>query len=165
MNVKRVVRNWIRKERNVEIIVALIRIALIIMIFATLSSCGAQFHLRRAIAKDPSIARDTIVKLDTAIVTEEKILSDTLIIHDTIVREIKREGVVVKLQKIHDTIMIEAICESDTIEIVKEVEVVRVIKEEKTSIFESANLLIRSLIALIVSLILFILLYKVFAKH
>lgn len=165
MNVKRVVHNWLKEERNVDFVFAMIRIAIIVAIFATLASCGAQYHLKRAIAKDPNIARDTIVKIDTAIVTEEKILSDTLIVHDTIVREIKREGVVVKLQKIHDTIMIEAICESDTIEIVKEVEVVRVIKEEKTSIFEEANLLIRSLIALIVSVIVFILLYKAFAKH
>ena len=30
-----------------------------------LSSCSAQWHLKRAIAKDPSLKRDTIVKIDT----------------------------------------------------------------------------------------------------
>lgn len=165
MNVKRVVRNWLRKEENIEIIFAVIRLLVIIAMFATLASCGAQYHLRRALAKDPNIAKDTIVKIDTTIVTEEKILSDTIVIHDTIVREIKQDGVIVKLQRIHDTILIDAICESDTIEIMKEVEVIRVIKEQKTSIFDEAKFLIRSMIALIVALILWLILSNTLAKH
>lgn len=165
MNVKRVVRNWLKREENIEIIFAVIRLLVIIAMFATLASCGAQYHLRRALAKDPNIAKDTIVKIDTTIVTEEKILSDTIVIHDTIVREIKQDGVIVKLQRIHDTILIDAICESDTIEIMKEVEVIRVIKEQKTSIFDEAKFLIRSMIALIVALILWLILSNTLAKH
>jgi hypothetical protein len=114
------------------------------------------------VKKDASIVKDTIVRLDTTILTQEKVLVDTLVIHDTIVQQIKRDGVVVRLQKIHDTIIVDAICESDTIEIAKEVEVIRYIKEEKTSIFDKMNVLIRSLIALIITLFSLVVIKRVF---
>ena len=120
-----------------------------IVVATLLSSCSAQFHLKRAIAKDPSLKRDTIIKLDTTVLTQEKILSDTIVVSDTIVREIKSDGVVVRLQKIHDTIKVEAICESDTIRIMKEVEVIRYVEQKKTSIFDEANTLIRLLIVIV----------------
>ena len=158
---KRVVRNWIKEDENVDIIVAIVRVVLIIAMLMSVSSCGAQYHLNRAIKKDASIVNDTIVRLDTAFVTEEKIVNDTIVVHDTIVQEIRSEGVVVRIQKIHDTLRVEAICESDTIEIVKEVEVVRLIQEQKRTIFEEMRLAIRSLIALIVSALLFIVLSRI----
>lgn len=158
---KRVVRNWIKEDENVDIIVAIVRVVLIIAMLMSVSSCGAQYHLNRAIKKDVSIVNDTIVRLDTAFVTEEKIVNDTIVVHDTIVQEIRSEGVVVRIQKIHDTLRVEAICESDTIEIVKEVEVVRLIQEQKRTIFEEMRLAIRSLIALIVSALLFIVLRRI----
>ena len=120
----------------------------VIVVATLLSSCSAQYHLSRAVKKDANIARDTIVKLDTTIVTQEKILSDTIVVSDTIVREIVSENVRIRVQKIHDTIRIEATCLSDTISIEKEVEVIRYIKTEKTSIFEDIRLMIFSLIAL-----------------
>ena len=104
------------------------------------------------------------MKLDTTIVTEEKNLVDTLVIQDTIVREIKSEGVVVRLQRIHDTIKVEAICESDTIKIVKEVEVVRYIQRKKRTIFEQTNTVIRSLILLLIIAIGFVITRKLLSK-
>ena len=126
------------------------------------SSCSAQYHLKRAVKKDASIVNDTIVRLDTTFLTQEKTLVDTLVVHDTIVKEIKRDGVVVRLQKIQDTIFVDAICESDTIELFKEVEVVRYIKEEKTSIFEEMNTLIRSLIALFITIVAVVVVRRMF---
>ena len=136
----------------------------LIVVATLLSSCSANWHLKRAIAKDPSLKRDTIIKLDTTVLTQEKILTDTIVVSDTIVREIKSDGVVIRLQKIHDTIKVEAICESDTIRIMKEVEVIRYVEQKKTSIFDKANSLIKSLIALIVVLFFFILATKILKK-
>ena len=130
-----------------------VRLLWVVSVALLASSCSAQYHLKRAVKKDASIANDTIVRLDTTFLTQEKTLVDTLVVHDTIVKEIKRDGVVVRLQKIQDTIFVDAICESDTIELFKEVEVVRYIKEEKTSIFEEMNTLIRSLIALFITIV------------
>ena len=94
-------------------------------------SCGASYHLKRAIAKDPTIVADTIVRIDTTVVTESIRAVDTLIVKDTIVREIVREGVQIKLQRIHDTIRVDVVCPPDTIRVVAEVPVERIIYEQK----------------------------------
>ena len=101
------------------------------VILLTLSGCSASWHLKRAIAKDPKIAADTIVRIDTTIVTNERRVVDTLVVNDTIVREIVREGVQIKLQRIHDTIRVDVVCPPDTIRVVSEIPVERVIYKQK----------------------------------
>ena len=96
-----------------------------------MSSCGASWHLKRAIAKDPTIAKDTIVRVDTTIVTAEIRVVDTLVVRDTITREIVRDGVRVRLQRIHDTIRVDVVCPSDTIRITKSIPVERLIYKEQ----------------------------------
>ena len=96
-----------------------------------MSSCGASWHLKRAIAKDPTIARDTIVRVDTTIVTNERRVVDTLVVRDTIVREIKSNGARVRIQRIHDTIRVDVVCPPDTIRVVAEVPVDRIIYKTK----------------------------------
>ncbi len=85
------------------------RFVWVVIFAAVLQSCGASYHLKRAIAKDPTIMNDTIVKVDTTFVTDEIRLTDTLVVRDTIVREIKKDNAVVRVQKIHDTIRIDVI--------------------------------------------------------
>ena len=94
-------------------------------------SCGASWHLKRAIAKDPTIARDTIVRVDTTIVTTERRVVDTLVVRDTIVREIVRDGARVRIQRLHDTIRVDVVCPPDTIRVVAEVPVDRIIYKTK----------------------------------
>lgn len=94
-------------------------------------SCGASWHLKRAIAKDPTIARDTIVRVDTTIVTKERRVVDTLVVRDTIVREIESNGARVRIQRLHDTIRVDVVCPPDTIRVVAEVPVDRVIYKTK----------------------------------
>jgi hypothetical protein len=94
-------------------------------------SCGASWHLKRAIAKDPTIARDTIVRVDTTIVTKERRVVDTLVVRDTIVREIVRDGARVRIQRLHDTIRVDVVCPPDTIRVVAEVPVDRIIYKTK----------------------------------
>jgi hypothetical protein len=88
-------------------------------------------HLKRAIAKDPTIAKDTIVRVDTTIVTNEIRVMDTLVVRDTITRHIKQGGAVVKIKRIHDTIRVDVICPSDTIRITTEIPVDRLIYKEQ----------------------------------
>ena len=96
-----------------------------------MSSCGASWHLKRALAKDPTIAKDTIVRVDTTIVTNEIRVVDTLVVRDTITREIVRGGAVVKIKRIHDTIRVDVVCPSDTIRITTEIPVDRLIYKEQ----------------------------------
>ena len=94
-------------------------------------SCGASWHLKRAIAKDPTIAKDTIVRVDTTIVTTERRVVDTLVVRDTITREIKSNGARVRVQRLHDTIRVDVVCPPDTIRITKSIPVDRIIYKTK----------------------------------
>jgi hypothetical protein len=101
------------------------------VILLTQSGCSASWHLKRAIAKDPTIAADTIVRVDTTIVTNERRITDTLVINDTIVREIESNGARATIQRIHDTIRVDIVCPPDTIRVTAEVPVERIIYKEK----------------------------------
>ena len=114
-------------------------------------SCGASWHLRRAIAKDPAILADTIVRVDTTIVTPSISLVDTLVVRDTIMREIVRDGVVVKLQRIHDTIRVDVACPPDTITLIQDIPVDRIIyKEEALPLYRRAINIMYLILAIIV---------------
>jgi hypothetical protein len=107
------------------------RFVWLVAIGLIVQSCGASWHLKRAIAKDPTIARDTIVRVDTTIVTNERRVVDTLVVRDTIVREIVRDGARVRIQRLHDTIRVDVVCPPDTIRVVAEVPVDRIIYKTK----------------------------------
>ena len=85
------------------------------ILLLSLMSCSAQWHLKKAVQKDPMILRkDTLVVTDT-IVQPPVVITDTVTTkqHDTItiVKDRMRVQVVRKL----DTIIINAQCDSDTI--------------------------------------------------
>jgi len=103
----------------------------VVITASMMSSCGASYHLKRAIAKDPTIAKDTIVRVDTTIVTTERRVVDTLVVRDTITREIVRGGARVTIQRIHDTIRVNVVCPPDTIRVVAEVPIDRLIYKEQ----------------------------------
>lgn len=93
-------------------------------------SCGAKFHLNRAIAKDPTILDSVAVKVDTIIITENKALRDTLILQRVDTITLERNSVRVRLKRSYDTITVEAECLPDTIRIEKVVKVPQVVYEE-----------------------------------
>ena len=103
----------------------------LIVVALGVQSCGASWHLKRAIAKDPTIVADTIVRVDTTIVTNECRLVDTLVINDTIVREIESNGARAMIQVKHDTIRVDIVCPPDTIRVTAEVPVERIIYKEQ----------------------------------
>ena len=102
----------------------------LISVVFLLQSCGAKYHLSRAIAKDPTILESVAVKVDTTIITENKAITDTLILQRVDTLTIERNAVRVKIKRIHDTIQIEAECLPDTIRIQKVVNVPQVVYKE-----------------------------------
>jgi hypothetical protein len=102
------------------------------LLFLT-TGCGARYHLKRAIAKDPTILESVAVKVDTMVITENKAVHDTLILqqYDTI--KIERNGLRIKINRVYDTIMVDAECLPDTIRIQKVVNVPQVVYEESNS--------------------------------
>ena len=107
------------------------RFVWIVIVALVVQSCGASWHLKRAIAKDPTILADAIVRVDTTVVTQSIRAVDTLVVRDTITREIVREGVQIKVKRIHDTIRVDVVCPPDTIRVVAEVPVEQVVIREK----------------------------------
>ncbi len=50
----------------------------LVVVALLLSSCGAQWQLKRAIAKDPALAQDTVVRQEHTIMTENGALHGTV---------------------------------------------------------------------------------------
>ena len=84
---------------------------------AAMASCSASWHLKRAIAKDPSIVKPTAVRFDTIVVTKERKLTDTIVMNDVDTITIERDRVRVRLVRSYDTLMVEGTCLPDTIKI------------------------------------------------
>jgi len=92
-----------------------------LILVSSLMSCSAQWHLKRAVKKDPTILeKDTLVVTDTVVVPPV-VTADTVITkqQDTIV--VEKERLKVKVIRNVDTLIIDAKCDSDTI--VKQIEV------------------------------------------
>jgi len=84
-----------------------------------LCGCSAQWHLKQAVRKDPSIRQTIIVKSDTVIVTRERTLRDTLeLFRDTVIYQ---DRVRVKIEYIDNFVSIQTDCPSDTIVVTKSI--------------------------------------------
>lgn len=118
-----------------------------------LTSCGAQYHLKRAIAKDPSIVQKEAIKLDTVIITEIKTVRDSVVIKGDTAIVFVNEGVRTEIKVVRDTFTIQTTCPPDTIHIEKEIYVPKVVYQEKTTTFDLVKLML--VIITIISLIAF----------
>lgn len=94
-------------------------------------SCGAKYHLNRAIAKDPTLLDSVALKVDTIVITENKALRDTIILQEYDTITLERNSVRIKLNRLYDTLRVEAECLPDTIRIRKEIKVPQVVYQEK----------------------------------
>ena len=101
-----------------------------------LTSCSAQWHLKKAVQKDPLILqKDTLIVNDTVVV-QPVAITDTVTLkqHDTIV--VEKDRLKVQLVRVNDTITIDAVCDSDTIISVVEVPYEKIIYVEQKSLFQ-----------------------------
>jgi hypothetical protein len=110
----------------------LVKLTLVLL----LTSCSAQWHLKKAVQKDPMILKkDTLVVQDTLVVPPV-VLKDTVTLkqHDTIT--ITKDRLRVKIVKVNDTLIIDAKCDSDTIVRTIEVPYDKIVYVEKESIWD-----------------------------
>lgn len=101
------------------------------LITLLLPSCGAKYHLKRAIAKDPTILDSVVLKLDTMVITQKEVVRDTLILERIDTLTLERNGVRIDLRRFYDTIEVDVECPPDTITISKEIKVPQVVYQEK----------------------------------
>jgi len=107
-----------------------------LILVLSLTSCSAQWHLKKAVQKDPMILKkDTLVVQDTLVVPPV-VLKDTVTLkqHDTIT--ITKDRLRVKIVKVNDTLIINAKCDSDTIVRTIEVPYDKVVYIEKESVWD-----------------------------
>lgn len=86
-----------------------------------MSSCSAQWHLQRAVKKDPTVLDKKIVYVTDTVITKPVIVRDTVTLSEVDTLEIVKEKFRVKIMRSYDTLVIDGGCESDTI--VKTIEV------------------------------------------
>jgi len=94
--------------------------------FVLLASCSPQKRFTRLITKHPElIETDTIVRYDTVRVIVPKVEHDTSFmvkeLYDTVY--IEKDRLRVKLWRVHDTVEVNARCETDTVTMIREVKV------------------------------------------
>jgi hypothetical protein len=107
-----------------------------LILMLSLTSCSAQWHLKKAVLKDPTILKkDTLIVRDT-VVTPPVAITDTVIMkqHDTI--NLVKDRLKVSIVKVNDTITIDAICDSDTIISIVEVPYEKIIYVEQESLLQ-----------------------------
>ena len=109
-------------------------------------SCGAKYHLNRAIVKDPQILDSVALKVDTLIITQKEEVRDTLILEKVDTITLERNGIRIDLRRVYDTIEVDVQCPSDTIRIQKEIKVPQLIYQEKNFDRKYLYLLIISII-------------------
>ena len=110
----------------------LVKLTLVLL----LTSCSAQWHLKKAVQKDPAILeRDTLVVTNT-VVSPPVAITDTVTLkqHDTIT--LVKDRLKVKIVKVNDTITIDAICDSDTIISIVEVPYDKIVYVEKRTFWD-----------------------------
>ena len=101
-----------------------------------LPSCSAQWHLKRAVHKDPTILqKDTLVVQDT-VVTPPVAITDTVILKQQDTIKLVKDRLKVEIVRVNDTITIDAICDSDTIISIVEVPYDKIIYVEQKTLLQ-----------------------------
>lgn len=80
-----------------------------------LTGCSAEWHLRKALKKDPSLLTTKTVTVMDTVVTEPIVVRDTTILKERDTIEIVKDRFRVKIVRSFDTLMIDGGCDADTI--------------------------------------------------
>jgi len=121
--------------------------ALLPFLILLLSACSAQWHIKKAIAKDPSIflnnkaivLRDTVYTNSIRVDTLERFIGDTI--------TIEKERLRIQIKRIHDTLRIVGECRADTIEVVREVQLPPTIEYKRSPKWKDGVLFILGIFA------------------
>jgi hypothetical protein len=108
-----------------------------------LTSCGAQWHLKKALKKDPSILqKDTLTVVDTIVLKPVEV-KDTVVLNSVDTITIIKEKLKVNIFRSFDTIRVDAICDADTIVSVVEVPYEKIVYVEKKNWIDKLIVLFR----------------------
>lgn len=121
-----------------------------------LTSCSANWHLKRAIKKDPSLLKggDTVLIHDTQIVTKEKILYDSFVTTEYDTVTIEDSFVYTQVVRKDNIIKVYTKCKSDTVRITTKIpfKMQSVVMKNNEPWYQTAILALATLILLIIIL-------------
>jgi hypothetical protein len=102
-----------------------------------LSGCSAEWHLSKAVYKNPSILKPRTMIVTDTVVTDPIAVRDTVTTSQVDTVEIIKDKFRVKIMRSYDTLIIDGGCDSDTIVRTVRVEVPVVEYKERNGILDS----------------------------
>lgn len=123
-----------------------------------LTGCSAEWHLKKALKKNPSLIQPSTHTIDTIIIRDSFEFSDTFVTKTIDTITIEKEGVKTIVYRDHDIIKIRTIVKPDTIRIQKTIRVPQVYYEERFKIPQMVG------IGLALALLLLFLILLIFKK-
>ena len=86
-----------------------------LFVILILSGCSAEWHLSKAVKKNPQLLKPTTMIVTDTVVTEPIAVRDTVTISQVDTVEIVKDKFRVKIMRSYDTLIIDGGCDSDTI--------------------------------------------------
>ena len=94
--------------------------AIIILVMST--GCSSQWHLKKAIQKNPSLTQTSTHTIDTLFVRDSVTITDTFTTNKVDTITIEKDGVKTIVYRNHDVIRIKTIVKADTIRFTKTIQ-------------------------------------------
>jgi len=129
--------------------------AKLIVILVMLTGCSAEWHLKKAIKKNPSLIQPSVHTIDTIVIRDSFEFSDTFVTKTTDTITIEKEGVQTIVYRDHDIIKVRTIVKPDTIRIQKTIQVPQVMYHERIAIPQKIGVGIGFILLLMLLLALF----------
>ena len=121
----------------------------IIVLLVMLTGCSAEWHLKKAIKKNPSLIQPSTHTIDTIVIRDSVAFTDTFVSKTIDTLTIEKEGVKTIVYRNHDVIRIKTIVKPDTIRIQKTIRVPQVYYEERFKIPQMVGIGLALLLALL----------------
>lgn len=128
----------------------------VIVLLVMLTGCSAEWHLKKAIKKNPSLIQPSTHTIDTIVIRDSVAFTDTFVSKTIDTLTIEKEGVKTIVYRNHDVIRIKTIVKPDTIRIQKTIRIPQVYYEERFKIPQMVGIGVALLLGLLFLILLLI---------
>jgi hypothetical protein len=119
-------------------------------IIILLTGCSAEYHLKKAIKKNPAMAQISVYGIDTVFVRDSVTITDTFTTKTIDTLTIEKDGVKTIVYRNHDVIRVQTIVKADTIRYTKTIQLPPQIQyKERISVPQKIGVAIGSVLFLL----------------
>jgi hypothetical protein len=120
------------------------------VIILMMSGCSAEYHLKKAIKKNPAMAQISVYGIDTVFVRDSVTITDTFTTKTIDTLTIEKDGVKTIVYRNHDVIRVQTIVKADTIRYTKTIQLPPQIQyKERISVPQKIGVAIGSVLFLL----------------